>query len=179
MVAAAVLAAGAATAASAPLKKSTRLTPAQQAALLTQPPAPDCAFKTSGGLNPADARLMRLELEQECYKLAAMAVREQFMLLKRALGRTAKPDPEPDCALKSVLPNVGEKDARIMHLDYEAQCYRQTADIQRARLGELQASIVRKGTPAASNKPKAHSRKRAIYPRRQRNISERFQAQGR
>src|SRR5712672_2044417 len=164
MIAAAVLAAGASTAASVPLKRSTSLAPAQQAALLRPAPGPDCAFKPPAGLNPGDARLMRLEFEQQCYRLAAMAIRYQLMLLKGALGRTDKPDEESDCTLKSVPPNISEKDARIMHLDYEGQCYRQTEDIQRARLSKLQASVVRSQMAAASDKRTTSSRKRSIRP---------------
>jgi hypothetical protein len=191
MIAAAVLAAGASTAASVPLKKSTSLAPAQQAALLRPAPGPDCAFKPPAGLNPGDARLMRLEFEQQCYKLAAMAIRYQLMLLKGALGRTDKPDEESDCTLKSVPPNISEKDARIMRLDYEGQCYRQTADIQRARLSELQASVFRSQMAAASDKRTTSSRKRSIRPLPQsahpaeplqllqQNTAEPFQGQGR
>jgi hypothetical protein len=188
VIAAAVLAAGASTAASVPLKKSTRLAPAQQAALLRPAPGPDCAFKTPAGLNPGDARLMRLEFEQQCYRLAAMAIRHQLMLLKGALGRTDKPDAESDCTLKSVAPNISEKDARIMHLDYEGQCYRQTADIQRARLSELQASVVRSQMAAESNKRRTRGRKQPIRPLPQpaeplqplqQSTAEPFQGQGR
>ena len=183
VVAAALLAAGAVTTASAPAKKSMRPSPAQRSALLQPPAAPDCAFKAPAGLNPGDARLVRLEFEQRCFKAAATAIRSQLILVKRALGRTDKSDAEPDCTLKSVPDNASEKDARLMRLDYEAQCYRQTADIERAALArmqkQLQAPVVRKPAPAASHKTRTASRKRSFRPYNQRNVAERFQAQGR
>jgi hypothetical protein len=170
---------GAATTASARLKKAATLSPGQQGALLRPPAEPDCTFKPPVGLNPSDARLMRLEFEQQCYKLADMAIRNQLTLLKAALRRTGKPDAEPDCALGSVPAGISEKDARIMRLDYEAQCYRQTADIRRARLSKLQASVITKAKSAAISKTRTSSRKRSNRPPRQRKIAERFQAQGR
>jgi hypothetical protein len=49
--------------------------------------------------------------------------------------------PEPDCAFKGPVSTPVTAEENRMKLDYEAQCYRQTEGIVRARLTKLQEAV--------------------------------------
>ncbi len=68
------------------------------------------------------------------------------------------PPPRAQCELSKPPEGIGANDARVAMLDYERQCYRQLAEIERAKLVELQA--------AARTKNKAvHGNNRRVYKR--------------
>jgi hypothetical protein len=50
------------------------------------------------------------------------------------------PQPRAQCELSKPPEGIGANDARVVMLDYERQCYRQLAEIERAKLDELQAT---------------------------------------
>jgi hypothetical protein len=153
------------------------------AALRELPELPDCTFKPPAGVSAGDARLMRLEYEQQCYRLSETVVRDRLNLLKASTHRGAKPQPAPDCTFKSTPGEVSEKDARMMKLDYEAQCYRQATDILRAQLSALQTSAPTEAKPATRARHSFGHRSRHYYARYharyRRSVIEPFQSQGR
>jgi hypothetical protein len=51
------------------------------------------------------------------------------------------PQPRAQCELSKPPEGIGPNDARVAMLDYERQCYRQLAEIERAKLQELQATV--------------------------------------
>ena len=50
------------------------------------------------------------------------------------------PQPRAQCELSKPPEGIGSNDARVVMLDYERQCYRQLAEIERAKLNKLQAN---------------------------------------
>ena len=50
------------------------------------------------------------------------------------------PQPRAQCELSKPPEGIGANDARVVILDYERQCYRQLAEIERAKLDELQSN---------------------------------------
>ena len=50
------------------------------------------------------------------------------------------PQPRAQCELSTPPEDIGQNDARVVMLDYERQCYRQLAEIERAKLDELQSN---------------------------------------
>jgi hypothetical protein len=50
------------------------------------------------------------------------------------------PQPRAQCELSKPPEGIGSNDARVVILDYERQCYRQLAEIERAKLNELRAN---------------------------------------
>lgn len=50
------------------------------------------------------------------------------------------PQPRAQCELSKPPEGIGSNDARVVMLDYERQCYRQLAEIERAKLNRLQAN---------------------------------------
>ncbi|MEA3021432.1 MAG: hypothetical protein QOK01_284 [Alphaproteobacteria bacterium] len=61
------------------------------------------------------------------------------------------PQPRAQCELSSPPVDIGQNDARVVMLDYERQCYRQLAEIERAKLEELQATVRAKDKAVSSN----------------------------
>ena len=61
------------------------------------------------------------------------------------------PQPRAQCELSTPPEGIGPNDARVVMLDYERQCYRQLAEIERARLEELQATVRAKDKAVSSN----------------------------
>jgi hypothetical protein len=61
------------------------------------------------------------------------------------------PQPRAQCELSTPPEGIGQNDARVVMLDYERQCYRQLAEIERAKLEELQATIRAKDKAVSSN----------------------------
>jgi hypothetical protein len=55
-------------------------------------------------------------------------------------GVLLTPQPRAQCELSKPPEGIGSNDARVVVLDYERQCYRQLAEIERAKLDELQAT---------------------------------------
>jgi Protein of unknown function (DUF3551) len=154
-------------------------------ALLTPPPQFDCAFKT--GLDDASGRaqasptraqtdsgtdaalLIRLDYERQCYRHAAMILRNRLRELQAAVGKTISaadqstrpvairppdqalltPPLEFDCEFKTTSldgraqpteTGATADAARRMKLDYERQCYQHVEMILRDRLQRLQAA---------------------------------------
>ena len=70
------------------------------------------------------------------------------------------PQPRAQCELSTPPEGIGPNDARVVMLDYERQCYRQLAEIERARLEELQATV--RATNKAVNSNHRSSYKRLI-----------------
>jgi hypothetical protein len=50
------------------------------------------------------------------------------------------PQPRAQCELSKPPEGIGSNDARVVMLDYERQCYRQLAEIERAKLDALDAT---------------------------------------
>ena len=50
------------------------------------------------------------------------------------------PQPRAQCELSKPPEGIGSNDARVAILDYERQCYRQLAEIERAKLDGLRAN---------------------------------------
>jgi hypothetical protein len=61
------------------------------------------------------------------------------------------PQPRAQCELSSPPVDIGPNDARVVMLDYERQCYRQLAEIERAKIEELQATVRAKDKAVSSN----------------------------
>jgi hypothetical protein len=61
------------------------------------------------------------------------------------------PQPRAQCELSTPPEGIGQNDARVAMLDYERQCYRQLAEIERAKLEELQATVRAKDKAVSSN----------------------------
>jgi len=61
------------------------------------------------------------------------------------------PQPRAQCELSSPPVDIGQNDARVVMLDYERQCYRQLAEIERAKIEELQATVRAKDKAVSSN----------------------------
>ena len=61
------------------------------------------------------------------------------------------PQPRAQCELSTPPEGIGPNDARVVMLDYERQCYRQLAEIERAKLEELQAAVRAKNKAVNSN----------------------------
>src|SRR6195256_5357847 len=61
------------------------------------------------------------------------------------------PQPRAQCELSTPPEGIGQNDARVVMLDYERQCYRQLAEIERAKLEELQATVRAKDKAVSSN----------------------------
>ena len=61
------------------------------------------------------------------------------------------PQPRAPCELSTPPEGIGPNDARVVMLDYERQCYRQLAEIDRAKLEELQATVRAKDKAVSSN----------------------------
>src|SRR3979411_1704246 len=70
------------------------------------------------------------------------------------------PQPRAQCELSKPPEGIGPNDARVVMLDYERQCYRQLAEIERAKLKELQATV--RATNKAVNSNHRSSYKRLI-----------------
>src|ERR1700704_3311496 len=68
------------------------------------------------------------------------------------------PQPRAQCELSKPPEGIGPNDARVVMLDYERQCYRQLAEIERAKLKELQATV------RATNKA-VNSNHRSVFKR--------------
>ena len=68
------------------------------------------------------------------------------------------PQPRAQCELSSPPVDIGPNDARVVMLDYERQCYRQLAEIERAKLEELQATVRAKDKAASSNHRSGYKR---------------------
>src|ERR1700704_2685677 len=72
------------------------------------------------------------------------------------------PQPRAQCELSTPPEGIGPNDARVVMLDYERQCYRQLAEIERAKLEELQAAVRAKNKAVNSNHRSSY--KRLIRP---------------
>ena len=68
------------------------------------------------------------------------------------------PQPRAQCELSTPPEGIGPNDARVVMLDYERQCYRQLAEIERAKLEELQATVRAKNKVASSNNRSPYKR---------------------
>src|SRR3954447_20931772 len=68
------------------------------------------------------------------------------------------PQPRAQCELSKPPEDIGANDARVVMLDYERQCYRQLAEIERAKLDELQATIRAKDKAVSSNHRSGYKR---------------------
>ena len=68
------------------------------------------------------------------------------------------PQPRAQCELSTPPEGIGPNDARVVMLDYERQCYRQLAEIERAKLEELQATVRAKDKAASSNHRSGYKR---------------------
>jgi hypothetical protein len=61
------------------------------------------------------------------------------------------PQPRAQCELSTPPEGIGQNDARVVMLDYERQCYRQLAEIERAKIEKLQATVRAKSKAVSSN----------------------------
>jgi hypothetical protein len=68
------------------------------------------------------------------------------------------PQPRAQCELSSPPVDIGPNDARVVMLDYERQCYRQLAEIERAKLDELQAAVRAKDKAVSSSHRSGYKR---------------------
>jgi hypothetical protein len=68
------------------------------------------------------------------------------------------PQPRAQCELSTPPEGIGPNDARVVMLDYERQCYRQLAEIDRAKLEELQATVRAKNKMVNSNHRSSYKR---------------------
>jgi hypothetical protein len=68
------------------------------------------------------------------------------------------PQPRAQCELSTPPEGIGQNDARIVMLDYERQCYRQLAEIERAKLDELQAAVRAKDKAVSSSHRSGYKR---------------------
>jgi hypothetical protein len=68
------------------------------------------------------------------------------------------PQPRAQCELSTPPEGIGPNDARVVMLDYERQCYRQLAEIERAKLEELQAAVRAKNKAVNSNHRSSYKR---------------------
>ena len=68
------------------------------------------------------------------------------------------PQPRAQCELSTPPEGIGPNDARVVMLDYERQCYRQLAEIERAKLEELQATVRAKNKMVNSNHRSSYKR---------------------
>lgn len=68
------------------------------------------------------------------------------------------PQPRAQCELSKPPEGIGPNDARVAMLDYERQCYRQLAEIERAKLDELQAAVRAKDKAVSSNHRSGYKR---------------------
>ena len=68
------------------------------------------------------------------------------------------PQPRAQCELSTPPEGIGPNDARVVMLDYERQCYRQLAEIERAKLEELQATVRATNTAVNSNHRSSYKR---------------------
>jgi hypothetical protein len=68
------------------------------------------------------------------------------------------PQPRAQCELSSPPVDIGQNDARVVMLDYERQCYRQLAEIERAKIEELQATVRAKDKAVSSNHRSGYKR---------------------
>src|SRR3979411_1987159 len=74
------------------------------------------------------------------------------------------PQPRAQCELSNPPEGIGQNDARVVTLDYERQCYRQLAEIERARLEELQATVRATNKAVNSNYRSAYTHERTHDP---------------
>ena len=68
------------------------------------------------------------------------------------------PQPRAQCELSTPPEGIGPNDARVVMLDYERQCYRQLAEIERAKLEELQATVRAKDKAVSSSHRSGYKR---------------------
>ena len=68
------------------------------------------------------------------------------------------PQPRQQCELSTPPEDIGQNDARVVMLDYERQCYRQLAEIERAKREELQATIRANNKVVSSNHRSGYKR---------------------
>ena len=68
------------------------------------------------------------------------------------------PQPRQQCELSTPPEDIGQNDARVVMLDYERQCYRQLAEIERAKREELQATIRANNKAVSSNHRSGYKR---------------------
>src|SRR5690349_5553898 len=78
------------------------------------------------------------------------------------------PQPRAQCELSKPPDGIGPNDARVVMLDYERQCYRQLAEIERAKVEELQAVV--RATNKAVNRKNRRAYKRPIQYRVRRDL---------
>src|SRR3977135_2737776 len=81
------------------------------------------------------------------------------------------PHPRQQCELPPPPEDIGQNDARVVMLDYERQCYRQLAEIERAKREELQATVRAKNKVASSNNRSAYKRLIRYPVRRDRQLA--------
>jgi hypothetical protein len=81
------------------------------------------------------------------------------------------PQPRAQCELSKPPEDIGSNDARVVVLDYERQCYRQLAEIERAKLDELQATLRATNKPVSRNNRSVDKRPVRSRARRDRQLA--------
>jgi len=94
-----------------------------------------CAQRAIVGPNPGAKRLTA-----EMHPAVVPTSNRRHKLSARA---GLRPEPLPQCALSKPPADIPANEAGIVMLDYERQCYKQIAEIDRAKLHALQNAVAR------------------------------------
>jgi hypothetical protein len=138
-------------------------------ALLARQPPPQCELaKPPEDIGANDARVVTLDYERQCYKQLTDLERARVVALQDAVARLDRgldrrlerasrhrglleSVPLPECALANPPENVSPNEARAATLDYERQCYRHLAAIERAKIAALQDAVRHPAAAGASH----------------------------
>jgi hypothetical protein len=128
--------------------------------------------KPPEGIPENETRAATLDYERQCYRQLMEIEHAQLNALQDAISKNRarkmafqtllESKPLPKCQLSKPLEAVPEKEARIATLDYENQCYRQLAEMERGKLDALQ-KVARE--MAKSPTPKHHIAHRRLARR--------------
>ena len=105
------------------------------------------------GIPEKDARAATLDYENQCYRQLTELEHAKLSALQDAISRNPAhkiPDqtllqrkPLPQCQLSKPPEGIPANEARVAKLDYENQCYRQLAELERGKLDALEEAARR------------------------------------
>jgi hypothetical protein len=127
--------------------KTVRASPHQ--ALFERESPPQCELsRPPEGVPANEARVVMLDYQRQCYRQLVEIQRAKLHALREIMSKNRayksrnwsllERQPLPQCELAKAPEDVPANEARIVKLDYERQCYRHVAAIERARLNAVQ-----------------------------------------
>jgi hypothetical protein len=138
----------AAASAAPPAARKAAREPSSQA-LLARQPSPQCELaKPPEGVPPEQARVAKIDYEQQCYRQRADIVHAQLAALQDAAAKTRafasahrtllERQPPPHCEPAKPAANLSAAEAHEATLDAGRQCYKQLEASERQKLAALQ-----------------------------------------